>query len=207
MLTRHFNSDSVFLEDRMKSKPPSVRVLIAALVAVFVAPVTAGAGGSPQELASDAAVVPIYTVSMTAYNAVPEQTSSHPNVTASGAFSNTSIVAARSQDLGSELPFGTVIEIDSATSSPTCGYGAVGSLIGYRVIADTMNAEWHDKIDILMPQKTTVAGKASNPARVLGLCHDVSIKVVGHIDVSNMPQNQAQLASSIHSSDEVAIAK
>ena len=139
---------------------------------------------------------------MTAYNATAAQTDGTPDITASGAFSDPSIVAARSQDLASELPFGTVIEIESATSSLSCGYKSVGEDIGLRVIADSMNAIEHDKIDILMPQKeTTVSGKTENPAIVLGVCKDVTIKVVGqHRDISDIPTIQAELASAVDSS-------
>lgn len=182
----------------MKIKPPSVRIIAGALVGLLIAPLYAGAVTVPQTL----------KVAMTAYNAVPEQTSSHPNVTASGAFSNPTIVAARSQDLAGELPFGTVIEIDSANPSPTCGYGSVGKLIGYRVIADTMNVKWHDKIDILLPQTTTLTnGQEANPAKVLGMCGNVTIKVVGHVSISEIPKTQSELASALDASTQFALAK
>ncbi|HEV3245013.1 MAG TPA: hypothetical protein VG102_01510, partial [Candidatus Paceibacterota bacterium] len=149
----------------MKVRPPSVRVLMVALLGLLFVPVIVGA---------DAAPAKILKVAMTAYNAVEEQTSSHPNITASGAFSNPNIVAARSQDLSAELPFGTVIEIDSASSSAACGYGAVSKNIGLRVIADVMNAKMRNKIDILLPQKKIMAdGTIANPARILGLCRGV----------------------------------
>src|SRR5271154_3048531 len=108
-------------------------------------------GAATADASSTTPVGPSYSVDMTAYNAVPEQTSSHPNITASGAFSDPDVVAARSQDLGTELPFGTVIEVDAATSSPNCGYNVVGQQIGLRVIADAMNIKMHNRIDILLP--------------------------------------------------------
>lgn len=199
-LTGTFVNASVIPVSQMKARQPSVRVLTAALLGLLFVPIYAGA--------DQTSPAPTLKVAMTAYNAVPEQTSDHPNVTASGAFSNPDIVVARSQDLASELPFGTVVEIDSATSSPTCGYGAVGSEIGLRVVADTMNAKWSNKIDVLLPQRTTTAaGKTVNPAIVLGLCKGVTIKVVGHVDISNMPQTQAQLAAALDSSADLAIAQ
>lgn len=166
-------------------------------------------GASVADASSTTAVVlPHYTVGMTAYNAVASQTDGSPDITASGAYSDPNVVAARSQDLASQLPFGTVIAIEAATSSPNCGYDKVGQLIGLRVIADTMNAKMHNKVDILLPPKeTTASGKTNNPAIILGQCKDVTIKVVGHVDVSNMPQSQAELASDLDSSDGVAIAK
>ena len=137
-----------------------------------------------------------YTVSMTAYNAVPAQTDGDPFVTASGAWTNPEIVAARSQDLASELPFGTVIKIErAAADSPRCQFGKVEHLIGYRVIADTMHSRWTSKIDILLDQTDTVTVGAveMNPARVIGVCGGVTITVVGSVDINDMPETQEEL--------------
>src|SRR3989344_6482555 len=96
-------------------------------------------GGGPVALPVPAAPVPQapgYAVTLTAYNAVPEQTDGDPLVTASGAYSNPAVVAARSQDLADELPFGTIIELDGpSTSQNNCGYSIVEPIIGYRLIA------------------------------------------------------------------------
>lgn len=145
------------------------------------------------------AVLATYQVAMTSYNAVPAQTKADPSTTASGAYSNPEVVAARSRDLASELPFGTVIRIDAATSTPNCGYGAVSDQVGYRVIADTMAQRMTNKIDILLDQDNTVSigGKSLNPSRVLGLCRGVKISVVGHIDISDMPKTQTELAAMV----------
>ena len=175
-----------------------MHLLTTALAGLFL---LSGAGSAQAATTSpvlQAPIEPAYTVSMTAYNAVKSQTDDDPFITASGAYSNPNIVAARSIDLASKLPFGTVIAIESATSSRSCGYGAVGSLIGLRVIADSMNAKMRDKIDILLPQKETIAkGRIENPALVLGVCKDVTIKVVGHIDTANMPTTQSELADDL----------
>src|SRR3989344_6217950 len=73
--------------------------------------------------APEAPSQPSYAVTLTAYNAVAAQTDSNPLVTASGAFSNPEVVAARSQDLADELPFGTIIEIAGpSTPNNNCGY-------------------------------------------------------------------------------------
>ena len=187
-----------------------MRVLIAALAAVLVMPVSAGAGASTKaSTTSDAspASSEILKVSMTAYNAVPAQTDVTPYITASGAYSNPNVVAARSDDLAQALPFGTVIEIESASSSASCGYGAVGKDIGLRVIADAMNVKEKNKIDILMPQsQTSASGKKENPALVLGVCKNVTIKVVGHIDIASIPKTQSALAAAVDSSAELAVA-
>jgi 3D (Asp-Asp-Asp) domain-containing protein len=137
---------------------------------------------------------------MTAYNAVPEQTDSSPGLTASGAFSDPDIVAARSADLADELPFGTVIMITyAATSTPNCGIGLVDDQIGLRVIADSMHPRKRNQIDLLFDQtdKVKVGGKLINPARALGVCKDVMISVVGHIDIKHMPKNQMALRLAI----------
>ena len=141
---------------------------------------------------------PAYTVSMTAYNAVPAQTDSNPLETASGAYSNPQIVAARSRDLAGKLPFGTIIEISAPESDPngTCGYDVVAPLIGYRVIEDTMNAKFTNRVDVLLPIDTsymTADGK-QNAARVLGICDEVSVRVVGYVDINHLPKTQKELA-------------
>jgi len=182
-----------------------MQVLTSALLGFLFVTGTATADASSTAPSQN---IPTYTVGMTAYNAVASQTDGTPDITASGAFSDPDVVAARSQDLASELPFGSVIAIEAATSSPDCGYDKVGQLIGLRVIADTMNAKEHNKIDVLLPQKfTTTTGKTANPAIILGSCKDVTIQVVGHVDVSNIPITQAGLAAAIDPSATLAVAK
>lgn len=147
---------------------------------------------------------PSISVTLTGYNAVPAQTKPDPSTTANGGPSNPEVVAARSRDLGKTLPFGTIIEIVGPASpklQDSCGYGPVKGEIGYRVITDTMNAKFSDRIDVLLPDapqyKTADEGYV-NPAVVLGICSDVSIRVVGHIDLTNpydLPTTQAALAA------------
>lgn len=139
---------------------------------------------------------PSYQVTLTGYNAVAEQTDGDPHITASGSFSDPDIVAARSADLADELPFGTIISFtSSATSSPNCGFDLVEPMVGLRVIADSMNARMHNKVDILFDNdmKVKAGGKLTNPARALGICKDMHIEVVGHIDPKHMPKNQTEL--------------
>lgn len=140
---------------------------------------------------------PSYTVSMTGYNAVPEQTDSDPFTTASGAYSNPEVVAARSVDLRETLPFGTVIEIvaHNDTKNPNCGFAAVEEHLGLRVIADSMHPRKRNQIDILLPTEKTVraAGKAVNPAVALGVCKQVEIRVVGKVAIKDMPKTQSEL--------------
>lgn len=141
-------------------------------------------------------VGPTYTVSMTGYNAVPEQTDSDPSTTASGAYSNPEVVAARSIDLKEELPFGTIIEIvNVSTSSPNCGYEVVEKHLGYRVIADSMHPRKKNQVDILLANEPVVkvGGKKTNPAVALGVCKNVEIRVVGTTTIKQIPQNQAAL--------------
>ena len=144
---------------------------------------------------------PTYTVSMTGYNAVPEQTDSDPFTTASGAYSNPEVVAARSVDLKEELPFGTVIEVvaHNDTKNPNCGFAVVEEHLGLRVIADSMHPRKRNQIDILLPNEKTVraAGKIVNPAVALGVCKQVDIRVVGKIDIKDMPTTQHELRLAI----------
>lgn len=145
-----------------------------------------------------APVLPTYVVTLTAYNAVPEQTDGNPLETASGAYSNPEIVAARSQDLASTLPFGTIIELDGpAVPGENCGYDVVEPVIGYRVIADSMNARFTNRIDILFTTKreyrTTDKGM-KNAAQVFGICKEVTVRVVGRVDINHIPKTQTALA-------------
>ncbi|MDO8552675.1 MAG: hypothetical protein Q7S01_04070 [bacterium] len=142
----------------------------------------------------------IYSVAMTGYNAVSAQTDGDPTTTASGAFSNPDIVAARSLDLADELPFGTVIQVlPSATLTPNCGLSSVEPFLGFRVIADSMHSRKRNQVDILFDSDVSmrVGGKAMNPAVTLGKCAGVNIRVVGHIDMKKMPKSQIELMSAI----------
>lgn len=138
-----------------------------------------------------------YTVKLTAYNAVPSQTDGDPSITASGARSNHEVVAARSRDLAASLPFGTVVAIErTAADTPNCQFGTVEHLIGYRVIADSMNARIVNHVDVLFAADETVSlgGRVMNPARAVGSCDQVQVRVVGKVDIKNIPQTQAELA-------------
>lgn len=148
------------------------------------------------------------TTKLTAYNAVPWQTSNHPFTTASGAFSNPEVVAARSGDLSAKLPFGTVIAIERAGSdTPSCGFSKAESQIGYRVIADAMNPRITNTVDVLLDQTNTVPynGRLINPARALGICGQVTIKVIGRISVNDIPATQAELAQMVEQSSQLAL--
>ncbi len=149
------------------------------------------------------------SVLMTSYNAVPEQTDGNPLVTASGAASNPEVIAARSVDLAGELPFGTVVAIEyTHKDTENCHFSAVESLIGYRVIGDSMNSRMRNKIDILLDRTDTVTvhGKDINPSLALGLCKGVTVRVVGRIKVSDIPATQEALRKMIEG-DSLAINK
>ncbi len=136
------------------------------------------------------------TVLLTSYNAVPEQTDGNPTVTASGAWTNPEVVAARSVDLKGTLPFGTVVAIErTVADSENCHYGAVEHLIGYRVIADSMHSRKRMQVDVLLDQNDTVAirGKEINPSLALGMCSNVTVRVIGYIDIDEMPATQEEL--------------
>jgi 3D (Asp-Asp-Asp) domain-containing protein len=150
-----------------------------------------------------------FSATLTAYNAVPEQTDDEPSITASGAYSNPEVVAARSADLAEKLPFGTVIDIEPGpTTSPACGYDLVQGQIGLRVIADAMNPKMHHKVDVLLPtDKIAVGNSRMNPARVLGLCKGMVIRVVGHIDIAQMPHSQGELVLALGLGRTLAINK
>lgn len=151
-----------------------------------------------KRLATSAEVARTTTVSLTAYNAVPGQTDDNPFVTASGMYSHTDVVAARSRDMATELPFGTVIRLErSAKDTPSCRFTEVEHQIGYRIIADVMHQRWTKKIDVLLDQHDTVSveGRIVNPAIALGHCSNVTMTVVGKVDMKNPPTTQAELAA------------
>jgi len=161
---------------------------------------------------ASALVLPSYAVTLTAYNAVSSQTDGNPFETASGAYSNPEVVAARSRDLAKQLPFGTIIEIDAPTESGgSCGYNIVEPIIGYRVIADTMNARYTDYIDILFSTKsnyTRANGTIKNASSVFGICSGATVRVVGFVDITNsnhLPKTQKDLVALIKSGSGLAL--
>lgn len=146
------------------------------------------------------------SVLLTSYNAVPEQTDSNPSITASGAYSNPEVIAARSVDLAGILPFGTVVTIErKAKDTERCHFNAVSSQIGYRVIADSMHSRKREQVDVLLDPENTVLvhGKETNPSVALGMCSDVTVRVVGRIKVSDIPSTQEELRKMIEG-DSVA---
>lgn len=169
-----------------------------------------GNAAAPKPAAPVLGVALDRTVTLTAYNAVPGQTDENPFETASGAYSNPEIVAARSQDFAKELPFGTIIELDGSTisSGETCGFGVVAPLIGYRVIEDTMNARYTSRVDVLFDTKEdykSADGDARNAAEVLGICKGVTVRVVGHVDINHLPKTQAELAMLVGKTRNLAL--
>jgi len=160
---------------------------------------------APEEMNSLSVAPEVINLSVkaTAYNAVPEQTDADPSTTASGLSSNPEIVAARSRDLADTLPFGTVIAITAPSEASTsCGIEAVSDQIGYRVILDVMHARKRSQVDILFNHENTVSvgGHERNPADVLGVCDGVTVSVVGHLDLKDVPQTQVELRALVEGS-------
>jgi len=174
--------------------------------AVSALPAQAGAPTLPP--------LPSYAVTLTAYNAVPEQTDDDPFVTASGAYSNPEVVAARSRDLAADLPFGTIIEIIGPSDPDnSCGFHIVEPIIGYRIIADTMNARYTDRIDILFSTNSNYRmadGRTKNAGNVLGICKGATVRVVGHVDITRpgrLPDTQEELAMLVNGGPALALNK
>lgn len=157
--------------------------------------------------APEVALFPL-TTKLTAYNAVPWQTDNDPFTTATGAFSNPEVVAARSSDLAYQLPYGTVIAIErTLPDTGACNYSTVKSQIGYRVIADAMNPRITNTVDVLLDQHQTVSvhGRVVNPGIALGRCGQVTVRVVGKIAIKDIPDTQAELAAMVTGQTELAI--
>lgn len=185
-------------------------IVTSALVAGFFVMSGTNAVSAPETPATPE--LPSYTVSMTAYNALPGQTDADPFTTASGLYSNPEIIAARSRDLADELPFGTVIAVTrGGEDDPNCGFHKVEDKIGYRVVGDVMNARMSNKIDILLDHTdtVTVGGIKRNPARAFGMCKGVTVHVVGYIDLKEVPKTQAGLVAMVEQSriQEAQVAK
>lgn len=149
-----------------------------------------------------------HTVAMTGYNAVPEQTDGDPFTTASGAYSNPEVMAARSVDLKEELPFGTIIEIKAVNPKDKgCAYEFAEPYVGYRVIGDSMHPRKRKQIDLLFPSDVKVkvgGGRVMNPAVALGYCQGVEINVVGFVPIKNIPKTQAALKAIVEN-EELAV--
>jgi len=198
-----------------------VLVSLMVLPASVITPVATAKAPTPVVIASAAPVAPLpapklafapvatsLTTKLTAYNAVPSQTDNNPFTTAIGAFSNPEVVAARSGDLATKLPYGTVIAIEHAgADSPSCGYSSVESQIGYRVIADAMNPRISNTVDVLLDQNNTVPvnGRQINPGRALGRCGAVTIRVIGKMDVKDIPSTQAELKQMVEGNAQLAL--
>ena len=83
------------------------------------------------------------TVELTAYNSVPAQTDSTPNVTASGAEAAPGTVAV-SRDLLGRFPYGSEVVVLSV-SGPACGGYVPDTPL---TVADTMNARIRNHVDV-----------------------------------------------------------
>lgn len=160
-------------------------------------------------VASAPVVIPSYSVTLTAYNAVEDQTDSTPFETASGAYSNPEVIAARSSNLADRLPFGTIIELDGTNASrEACGFSTVAPLIGYRVIGDSMNPRYIDRIDVLFGTDSNLArpgGSKMNAANILGICKGVSVRVVGRVDIRRIPRTQIELKALVEKQSQLAL--
>ena len=174
-------------------------LIASALVAGFF--IMSGAQAASAPAAPVAPVLPSYSVTLTSYNAVVGQTDGDPMTTASGLRSNPAVIAARSRDMAADLPYGTVVAIQRVpgVDSADCGFNAVEPLIGYRVMGDSMNARFTKRVDVLLNQNDTInnGGIPMNPSRVLGVCKNVTVTVVGFMKLSDVPSTQAKLAEMV----------
>ena len=116
------------------------------------------------------------------------------------------VVGARSRDLAEKLPFGTIIEIvGPSVPGNSCGFDIVAPIIGYRVIADTMNARYTDRIDILFHTESNYKmadGKIKNAGTVLGICNGANIRVVGRVDINHIPKTQVALVAIVNGAND-----
>jgi hypothetical protein len=70
-----------------------------------------------------------------------------------------------------------------------------------------MNARITNTVDILLDQDKTVSvnGRQINPGRALGMCGTVTIRVIGKINVKDIPSTQAELARMVDASSQLAV--
>ena len=140
-----------------------------------------------------------YSVSMTGYEAVVGQTDDTPFITSSGLRVNPEVGAAASRDLlKKDLPYGTIIQlVPGAAELATggCELPDVKDYIQYRVITDTMHQKHTEHVDILFSpeDRVKIGSNTLSIARAIGWCNDVSIRVVGHVDMKNVPETQKEL--------------
>lgn len=208
----HLNIE-VKIDFLLASVPQKSMPAIGALLGLLLLSGAASAAVPSSAAAPVAPVVtPTYAVTMTAYNAVPWQTDEDPFTTASGAYSNPEIIAARSRDFATELPFGTVISVEGpAIDNGKCGFNTVKTHIGYRIIADTMHEKFTNRIDLLFATDDNFIagdGTVKNASVILGKCDEVVIRVVGHLDGKHpgtWPKTQIALAELIEGGPTVAV--
>ena len=189
--------------------PGSASVPVAQAKTIATIAQASGEEPSPSLVPPAKAAVTKLTVKLTSYNAVPEQTDGDPTVTASGIPSNPEVIAARSHDLASTLPFGTVIALyREADDTPGCQFNKVKHLIGYRIIADTTAARFKKRVDVQLDQtdKVTVDGRRVNPSLAMGVCSGVSVEVIGRLKLSQIPDTQLELRALVRATKELAIA-
>ena len=189
--------------------PGSVTAPIAQAKTIATVAQASGEEPSPRLVPPAKADVTKLTVKLTSYNAVPEQTDGDPTVTASGIPSNPEVIAARSHDLASTLPFGTVIALyREVNDTPGCQFNKVKHLIGYRVIADTTAARFKKRVDVEFDaaDKVVVDGRRMNPSIAMGVCSGVAVEVVGRLKLSQVPDTQEGLMKMVAAHKELAIA-
>jgi 3D (Asp-Asp-Asp) domain-containing protein len=152
-----------------------------------------------------------HTVSMTGYNAVAGQTDDTPFVTSIGLRVNPEIGAAASRDLiKTDLPYGTVIELvpnSAEAATGGCELPAVVDFIQYRVITDTMHPRRTNHVDVLFDasDKVTIGRNTLSAARAIGWCNNVQIRVVGKIDLKEVPETQKELRAIVTEQLENAV--
>lgn len=75
----------------------------------------------------------------------------------------------------------------------------VENYVGLRVVGDSMHSRKRNQIDVLFDNYSTVTvGKREvNPAIALGVCSNMTIRVVGSVDIKKIPKTQNQLRLAI----------
>ncbi len=173
-----------------------------ALMGLLLLPSASTTIPTAQPWTKAAPVEPTYvthTVSMTGYNAIAGQTDDTPFITSIGLRVNPEIGAAASRDLiKGELPYGTVIELvpgAAEMASGGCELPAVEEYIQYRVITDTMHQRHTEHVDVLFSpeDKVKIGRNTLSAARAIGWCNDVQIRVVGRVDIKEVPETQKEL--------------
>ncbi len=75
--------------------------------------------------------------------------------------------------------------------------------VGYRVVADSMHPRKRNQLDIMFNSADRVMhnGVEKSAAKVMGVCKEIEVRVVGKVDIKSIPKTQTELLSAVTDSE------